>query len=117
MRGLSGNGVGHLFLALGCHTPPAPTDHADDPDLEEQRHLLLTLDELETAVLDGQFKVHSWSATVAMALLFIRRRACARVQISAHAEFERLGLAVGQPIDCDSARGSTGGAAAVEPSQ
>ncbi len=59
-------GVGHafLFLALNAH----PVQSCLPGDLEEQRLLKLTRQELEHALDHGQFKVLAWAAVVAMGL-------------------------------------------------
>jgi len=59
-----GCGNGHLFLARSATFAQSP--NADD--LEEQQLLLLTLAELEAALLANQFKALSWTATIALAL-------------------------------------------------
>lgn len=63
--GNRGCGVGHLFLARGARRVGEPI--ADD--LEEQELLTLTRVEVEAALLAGDFKVMSWAAVVAMALV------------------------------------------------
>jgi len=59
-----GIATGHLFLARQAHfvTPPI----ADD--LEEQELLLLTREEIESALESGEIKILAWAATVAFAL-------------------------------------------------
>ena len=59
-------GAGHafLFLALNAH----PVQSCLPGDLEEQRLLKLTRQELEHALDHGQFKVLAWAAVVAMGL-------------------------------------------------
>ena len=59
-----GCGEGYLFLAQGAILVQSPA--ADD--LEEQHLHLLTLAELETALLNNAFKAMSWVATIALAL-------------------------------------------------
>jgi ADP-ribose pyrophosphatase len=68
--GNRGCGVGHLFLARGARKVREP----DADDLEEQELLLLTLAEVEEALLAGEFKVLSWAAVVALALVTMGRR-------------------------------------------
>lgn len=65
--GNRGVGTGHLFLATGAR--PSTDDVPKSDDLEEQELLRLSRDELQTALKEGQFKVVSWSAAVAMSLL------------------------------------------------
>jgi ADP-ribose pyrophosphatase len=63
-----GFGIGHLYLARRAR-------HVADPaadDLEEQQLLTLTRAEVEDALLAGEFKVMSWVAAVALALLATR---------------------------------------------
>lgn len=60
-----GAGTGYLFLARGARQVAEP--HADD--LEEQHLLHLSRAELRAGLEAGEFKVLSWAATVAMALL------------------------------------------------
>jgi ADP-ribose pyrophosphatase len=65
--GNRGNGVGHLYLARGAQRVAEP---ASD-DLEEQELLVLTRAEVEDALLRGEFKVMSWAAAVALALVLL----------------------------------------------
>lgn len=55
---------GHLFLARQARFVTSPI--ADD--LEEQELLLLTREEIETALKSGEIKILAWAATVAFAL-------------------------------------------------
>ena len=57
-------GNGFLFLARQVRF----VGHAHSDDLEEQEVLTLTVEELRSAFLAGEFKVMSWSATVGLAL-------------------------------------------------
>ena len=59
-----GAGTAHLFLALNARRERQPV--ADD--LEPQELLLLSRDELQTALQTGQFKVLAWTALVALGL-------------------------------------------------
>jgi ADP-ribose pyrophosphatase len=64
-----GAGKGSFFLARGAHKTSAPkTD-----DLEEQELLLLSQEEIETALQAGEFKVLPWAAAVLLALQHLRR--------------------------------------------
>jgi ADP-ribose pyrophosphatase len=63
--GNRGAGTAHLFLAHGARQVARPT--ADD--LEEQSLLLLNWAEVERALAQGEFKVLSWAALMALALL------------------------------------------------
>lgn len=59
----------HSFLARGAQKVFEPSSD----DLEEQQLLRLKQDELETALMLGEFKVLSWAATIALALIYLRR--------------------------------------------
>ena len=65
--GNRGAGTGHFFLALNARRVAEP--QADD--LEEQHLLCLSRSEIAIAVTTGQFKVVSWIAIVALALLHL----------------------------------------------
>ena len=60
-----GAGSGYSFLARGARYVGGLI--ADD--LEEQELLLLTRDQIETALAGGEFKVMPWTTAVALALL------------------------------------------------
>jgi len=69
--GNHGCGKAHLFLARGAV-------HVCDPiqdDLEEQDVVIVAQEELQNALFKGEFKVLSWSTTVAMALQYLQQRA------------------------------------------
>ena len=55
-----------LFLAREARKMSAP----DSDDLEEQELVFLSRKELEEALMDGEFKVLSWTACIALALQF-----------------------------------------------
>jgi len=59
-------GVGRvdLFLARNAHRTARP----QSDDLEHQELMILSREELEEALLAGQFKVLSWAACIALAL-------------------------------------------------
>jgi ADP-ribose pyrophosphatase len=63
-----GAGKGSFFLATGAHK----TSDLKKDDLEEQELLLLSLEEIETALQAGEFKVLSWVAAVLLALQHLR---------------------------------------------
>jgi ADP-ribose diphosphatase len=63
--GNRGAGTAYLFLATGARQVQAV--NADD--LEEQHLLHLSRDEIQAALLNGEFKVLSWATVVALALL------------------------------------------------
>jgi ADP-ribose pyrophosphatase len=65
-RGVS---VANLFLARGAERIADP----DSDDLEDQQLLLMERAELEDALIWGEFKVVTWAAVVALALLHIAR--------------------------------------------
>jgi len=59
-----GIATGHLFLARNARYVTL----RDADDLEEQELLLLTREEIETAIEKGEIKVLAWAAAVAFAL-------------------------------------------------
>lgn len=59
-----GAGKGTLFLAQEARRVTDP----DADDLEEQELLLLSREEVEAALLAGEFKVMAWTAVMALAL-------------------------------------------------
>jgi len=59
-----GVATGHLYLARGARRVITP----DSDDLEEQRLIYLTREELESALANGEFKVLAWAAAVTFAL-------------------------------------------------
>jgi 8-oxo-dGTP pyrophosphatase MutT (NUDIX family) len=65
--GNRGAGTAHLFLALGAQCVSAIK--ADD--LEAQTLLLLNRAELEAALAQGEFKLLSWAALIALALRYL----------------------------------------------
>ena len=65
-RGVSS---GYLYLALEA----VPMQRAHSDDLEEQEMLVMTRDELRSALLAGEFKIASWAATVALALVYLEK--------------------------------------------
>jgi len=67
--GNRGVGTGHFWLAIGAHR----VADADADDLEEQMLLLLSQAEVEQALAEGEFKLMSWAACMALALLRVRR--------------------------------------------
>jgi ADP-ribose pyrophosphatase len=64
-----GVATGHLFLARQARRVTS----IDSDDLEEQELLLLTWDELESALMNGEFKILAWAAAVSFALRHIPR--------------------------------------------
>ena len=67
--GNRGGGVGHLYLATGAKF----IETIESDDLEEQELLLLTKEELETALDEGEFRVSVWALAIALALRYISR--------------------------------------------
>ncbi len=59
-----GVGTGHLFLARNARRVGLPTGG----DLEHQEPLLLSREEMERALREGEIKVLAWAATVSMGL-------------------------------------------------
>lgn len=62
--GNRGAGTAHLFLARQAH----PVAEVTADDLEEQKLLLLSRAEVETALAAGEFKVLAWATALALAL-------------------------------------------------
>jgi ADP-ribose pyrophosphatase len=63
--GNRGAGTAHLFLAQNARQ----VQPIDADDLEEQELLMLSRAEIQTALLEGEFKVVSWATAVALGLL------------------------------------------------
>jgi 8-oxo-dGTP pyrophosphatase MutT (NUDIX family) len=63
-----GGGTGYLYLAKGARYVSEP--HSDD--LEQQELLFLDMEQVEQAIAEGGFKVITWTACVALALLHIK---------------------------------------------
>ena len=64
-----GIATGHLFLARQArYVTPRDAD-----DLEEQELLLLTREEIENAIEQGEIKVLAWAAAVAFALRHLKK--------------------------------------------
>lgn len=64
-----GAGVAHLFLARGARRSSQP----QGGDLEEQRLMILSQDQVEEALKQHAFKVLSWTTAVTLALLRMAR--------------------------------------------
>jgi len=62
--GNHGNGMANLFLARGAHV----VGEIIADDLEEQEMITLSRNEMMHALLNGDFKVLSWSTAVALSL-------------------------------------------------
>jgi len=67
--GNRGNGTAHLYLALDAR--PEAEINADD--LEEQELLILNREEIETALMAGEFMVLPWTTAVALGLRHLDR--------------------------------------------
>jgi 8-oxo-dGTP pyrophosphatase MutT (NUDIX family) len=67
--GNHGCGTAHLFFARGAKRVCDPIQD----DLEEQDIVTFTNQELQDALFKGEFKVLSWSTTVAMALQYLQQ--------------------------------------------
>ncbi len=65
--GNHGAGNAHLFLAEGARKVG---DTVSD-DLEEQEVVLLRRDQVAKALLEGEFKVLSWTTVMALALAYL----------------------------------------------
>lgn len=68
--GNRGAGMAHFFIAKAAH-PVAPIT-ADD--LEEQHMVFLTLDEIKTALKQGQFKLLPWMAIISLGLQILQEQ-------------------------------------------
>jgi len=68
-----GGGIVHTFLATDAL--PHPSGRLKSPDLEAQRMLTLSQEELLTALRAGRFKEVKWTATIALALLDLKHSA------------------------------------------
>jgi ADP-ribose pyrophosphatase len=62
-----GAGKGNLFLAMDAISVCLP----QSDDLEEQELLILRQDEILSALQAGEFKVLSWTAAIALAMVFL----------------------------------------------
>jgi ADP-ribose pyrophosphatase len=69
--GNHGCGTAHVFLARGVRKLYDTTMD----DLEEQELITLSIDETREALARGEFKVLSWSAAIALALLSLNHTA------------------------------------------
>ena len=63
-----GGGAGYLYLARAARYVAEP--HSDD--LEQQELLFLDFDEVELAIATAGFNIITWTACVALALLYIK---------------------------------------------
>ncbi len=60
----------HLFLALNARHVAEP----DSDDLEDQQLVLLDRNEIQAALLGGEFKVLAWTTVVSMALNYLQKQ-------------------------------------------
>jgi ADP-ribose pyrophosphatase len=65
-----GVATGYLYLAKNA----LPVQKAHSDDLEEQELLLLSHDQIRSALLAGEFKIASWAANVALALVYLETK-------------------------------------------
>lgn len=63
-----GAGIAYGYVAQGARK----VAEIDADDLEEQQLLHLTLEDVETALLNGEFKIMPWAFNVALALLHLK---------------------------------------------
>jgi len=64
-----GCGTAYLFLALDARQVTEP----NSGDLEEQEILTMNREELRAALLNGEFKMLSWTATIGLGLAWLDR--------------------------------------------
>ncbi len=69
--GNRGAGTAHLFLALNAQK----VTEIDADDLEDQKLLLFTQDQILTALHEGRFKLLPWAAAIALALHYKKQQA------------------------------------------
>ena len=65
-----GMGTGYLYLAQGAWR----AQDAIADDLEVQELLFMPLEEVELALMAGEFKVMSWTTDVALALIYLKKQ-------------------------------------------
>ena len=65
-----GAGMAYAYLAIGARK----VTERDADDLEEQELVLLTRQEVEKALFNGEFKVLPWTSLVALSLLHLDRK-------------------------------------------
>jgi ADP-ribose pyrophosphatase len=70
VNGNHGNGGAHLYLALDARHKCAPSGG----DLEEQKMLLLTRRQLETALDHRKFKTLAWNTLILQALRYLDKK-------------------------------------------
>ena len=67
--GNHGCGTAYLFLALNAQYAAEPVN----ADLEEQEMVFLSLDEIDTALSKGEFKILSWTALISLSLRYLKK--------------------------------------------
>jgi len=67
--GNHGCGTAYLFLALNAQYAAEPVND----DLEEQEMVFLSLDEIDTALSKGEFKILSWTALISLSLRYLKK--------------------------------------------
>ncbi len=65
--GNRGVGVAHLFLAVDLDY----VAQIESDDLEEQQLIKLTREEIQNALLQGEFKILAWTTAISLALLHV----------------------------------------------
>jgi ADP-ribose pyrophosphatase len=68
-NGNHGGGKGYLFLAMNAHNVGSPIID----DLEEMELVELTTEDVEHKLMQGEVKVMSWVAMIAMGLLHLKK--------------------------------------------
>ncbi len=68
-NGNHGNGSGHLFIAMNAYK----TCEQVIDDLEEMEKIELSIEEVETKLLQGEVKVMGWVAMIAMGILYLKQ--------------------------------------------
>ena len=75
-----GAGKAHFFMALEAY----PVAEADADDLEEQELLLLSRDEVEKALAQGEFKALPWCTVMALGLQWLNQHPGGSTDTSRH---------------------------------
>lgn len=73
VMGNRGVATAHIFLAQDA----AKVEEPNSDDLEEQELLYLTREELESAVMQGEFKFLTWTTSILLALRYLDSQAAA----------------------------------------
>jgi ADP-ribose pyrophosphatase len=67
--GNRGSGIAHLFLAMDSYY----VSQINADDLEEQHLIKLSRAEVQSALLQGEFKVLAWTTAISLALLHLSK--------------------------------------------